>query len=87
MTNPSDLVSAVVTKLKAIAALTTALGSANYIVAYEDEFPTTNSLWDAIEKLSRPRIMVAWTGTAQGRRGWEHRLSLYIKAQIGRAHV
>jgi hypothetical protein len=82
MTNPSTLATALVTKLRAIAELVTEFGGdANSIFAYEDEFPTSNSILDAVVNMQRPGLMVAWNGTGLGRRNnLAHRFSLYVKA-------
>jgi len=81
MQNPADLCAALVTKLRAIAALVAALDNdATNIFAYEDNFPASNDIGKAIQDMPRGSIMVAWRGTANAGRNWEHRFSLYLKA-------
>lgn len=84
MRNSGDLITAIVTKLKAITGVITEMGGDNSrIFAYEDEFPTSLNLQKAIYEMPDPAIMVIWNGTGPtGARYevWAHRFSLALKA-------
>lgn len=85
MINPADLVAALVTALRDIPAYVTEMnGDASNIFAYEDQFPTTASVQQAIAKMTPPQTMVVFEGTSQGNfdrnEVWKHRISIIQRA-------
>ena len=84
MINPSTLAGALVSKMRAITALVTDMGSvSDRIFAYEDQFPTSTDVREAINAMKAPSMMVVFDGTAQARRQgrevWQHRFSILIR--------
>lgn len=80
MTSPDTLRSALVTKLKAIAALVTLLGGdADNIVEYVEE--NEGDSFGAIARLAPPCLLVMYTGTtpATGRELWRHNFSIIVR--------
>ncbi len=88
MTNPNDLIDALVAKLRAISALVIAVGQAGYILAYKDNYPNNVNLVEALVELRTPGIMIVWRGSGPAnsarREVWQHQFSIFIKA-VGEA--
>ncbi len=85
MIQPSEIVNNLVTALRAIPSLVTAMGELeDSIFAYSDQFPHNSSLHRAIHQMPLPSIMAVWMGTQPGRNGgmsfWQHRVTLYVRA-------
>ena len=83
---PSDLIEALVAKLRDIPDLVGEVGGdEERIFAYHDRYPDRSRLMDAIHQQPIPSVMVAWQGSDQGSRGdfgaWRHHLSLYLRAK------
>ncbi len=86
MVNPSEIVEALVAKLRDIPDLVTEVGGdAQRIYAYHDRYPDNVSLDAAKYQMTGPAVMVAWTGTRLGSRGdftaWKHEFSISLRAK------
>ena len=86
--NPEDIVGALVTLLRDIPDLVTAMGGdATKIYAYLDRYPTNVSLEMAKYQMPSPGIMVAWQGSGPGSFGgfeaWKHEISIFCRAGVG----
>ena len=79
MISPATITAAMVTQLKAIAALVTALGSANNIAAHNE----SGSLAEAIRNLKAKEVLVAWQQTIPGESSamemWLHQASIFFR--------
>lgn len=80
MVDPSDILDAVVTKLKAIPGVVTLVTSANNIYAHTPDFPTVNSLQQALNSMGAPSILVAYESGQTGTDtiAWTHYISIYV---------
>jgi hypothetical protein len=85
MIDPKTIADTLVSRLKEITALVTAMGgSASNITAYHDSFPKASQLWEAINELKPPAMLVVWNGTmpAGGRMElWMHEFALIVRAK------
>jgi hypothetical protein len=87
MLSPATVVGDVVTKLRLISTLATALeGSASALIyAYADDRTAHRSLAEAIDALETGAILAAYMGLAEGARGemsgWRHQVALFWKPQ------
>ncbi len=86
MVNPSELIEALVGKLRDIPDLVGEVdGDEERIFAYHDRYPARTRLMDAVYEMPWPSIMVAWQGIDQGSRGefgaWRHHVSLFLRAK------
>lgn len=81
MQKPSDVVAALVTKLRSIPELVAELsGEDSRIYAYEDVYPTSGTLIEAIYAAPSPSVMVAYSGWAlQGTGPIQHAVSVYVR--------
>lgn len=84
MTDPNTIAGALVTALRAIPALVTAMGGVSTrISAYADTFPQSVQLWQAVHDLAPPGMLVVWNGTMPGGRGlsevWLHEFSIIVR--------
>lgn len=80
MLRSSELTAAIVTKLKLVSALVSALGSSTKISAYTDSFASYASLMDAVSAMPAGTVLVTWDSTTQDGRGqWEHGIDVYIR--------
>lgn len=84
MTNPKAIGDALVTAMRAIPGLVTAMtGLQGQISFYGDSFPQSSQLWQAINDLAPPAMLVVWNGTAltgDGRR-WLHEFAVIVRAK------
>ncbi len=86
MVNPSELIDALVSKLRDIPDLVGEVGGdEERIFAYHDQYPARSRLQDAIYAQPSPSVMAVWQGSDQGSRGdfgaWQHHVSLYLRAK------
>ena len=86
MIDASEIVNNLVTMLRDVPDLVTAVGSdANRIFAYHDSYPKNVSLAHALHQMPSPSIMVAWQGTQPGAFGgvdvWRHQIALFLRAK------
>jgi hypothetical protein len=84
MIAPSTLAGNIVTALRAIPALVTAMGgTATRISAYADTFPQSVQLFQAIQDLPPPGMLVVWNGTGPYGRGlsevWVHEFAVIVR--------
>lgn len=79
MISASTITSALVTKLKAISSLVTLVGVASQIKAYDE----IGGLYNAIQQMKAPEILVAFQSMAPGRLGvmevWQHTVSIIVR--------
>jgi hypothetical protein len=86
MVDPSDLIDALVEKLRAIEDLVELVGGdPDRIFAYSDRFPDSVSIDKARYKLPSPGMMIAYEGCGPGSSGtneaWKHELSVSLRAK------
>ena len=85
MINPSTLQDAIVTKLRAIAALVDFVGDAAEIQAYDDESQIAGDPDTAEFSMLGRAVMLVWDGAQLPRegdtRGWKHSFRLHLKAE------
>jgi len=84
MTNPTDLLDAIVDSLQDIPALVTLMGGADRITAYSHQWPTSTSWMLALHNLKPlPSILMIFRGTSNARWGGipsrAHDFSLLIR--------
>ena len=87
MTNPDAITDALVTRLKANAPLTTALGG-EHISAYADT--EGRGLLQAAYEMTWPSVLIGWQETAPGvsetNQVWMHRFSVFIRPAVGKRY-
>lgn len=84
MTDPNTIATALVTALRSITGLVTAMGgTATRISAYADAFPQSVQLWQAVQDLAPPAMLVVWNGTQPYGRGlsdlWVHEFAVIVR--------
>lgn len=84
MIAPSTLAGNIVTALRAIPALVTAMGgTATRISAYADTFPQSVQLFQAVQDMPPPGMLVVWNGTEPYGRGlaevWVHEFAVIVR--------
>ena len=82
MTNPTDIVSAVVNKLKAIPGLVALLTSSSQITGHSQSFPA-KTFQEAIYEISPPAVLVAWRGLTSTRMGLSHTILIAMRPGSG----
>lgn len=86
MVNPSDIVDALVEKLKTVDALVDELGgNPENISAYHYNFSESLTLEEAVDNMPDGSILVRWAGTnpvevGEGGVYWAHRIEMYLRA-------
>ena len=85
MVDGAELVDALVTKLRSVPALVTAMGEdQERIYAYHDDYPQHVSLEFAAHQMLAPGVMVSYEGVAPGSFGnaevWKHQLLIHLRA-------
>jgi len=88
MLDPTDLLDAIVGKLRLVPEIVAALdGDIDNIFAYTDQFPEQTNVRDALLTQPRPSVMVMWQASGPGMLGrnetWKHRFSLYVSPAKG----
>lgn len=86
MTDPSELVDALVEMLRNVPDLVSEVGARpERIYAYHDQYPKQPSLALAIHQMPVPSIMAAWQGSQPasfaGNEVWRHQITLYLRAR------
>lgn len=85
MTNPDQLVDAVVEFLRLVPTLMTVLGGPDKITAY-DESLYDGTLLDVVSAMPDSTVLVAWMGNTPAAddapQQWVHDLSVFIRARI-----
>ena len=82
MLNPSDVLDALVAKLKAIPSLVSAVTSADNIVAYHDPWPSENWTQAAFVQMTPPGILAFVEGVEPDAE-WRHVLRLILRPAEG----
>lgn len=80
MVDPASILAAIVTKLKAIPAVVTAVTSTSNIYTHTPNFPSLNSLQQTLNNMGSPSILVAYESGQTGTDtiAWVHNVSIYV---------
>ncbi len=83
MVDPADILSAVVDTLRSIPEVAASVQSTDNIYAHTPDFPTVNSLQQALNSMGSPSILVAYESGQTGTDSvaWTHYLSIYVMPQ------
>jgi hypothetical protein len=86
MIDASEIVNNLVTMMRDVPDLVTAVGSdSSRIFAYHDSYPHNVSLAHALHQMPSPSLMVVWQGTQPGAFGgvdvWKHQIAMFLRAK------
>jgi hypothetical protein len=81
MTDPSEVIAAVVTALRSVPELVTDVSGADGIYAYSDQYPPARSVEDAVAQMPVPSIMVALQRISITDLTWLWQFTLHVRLQ------
>jgi hypothetical protein len=85
MLDPVAIQGGIVTQLRSITALVTAMSVDTNISSHIDSYPSGRNVADAIHELIAPGLLVLWDGTEPGDLGqalpWKHRFKIVLAAE------